>query len=474
MRRITPNPSRSTASWRTVALAAAVLLAGMAATGYAGNGSGPAAVQFSSAVGDINEDGFVDVLDLRTVVADLGSPPFGEPRSDVNDDGVVDVFDLARVARELGELAPRPLRGMSVERAFPALSFRHLTNLVQPEDGHDHLLVTEQAGRIRVFPNDQRVTQAGTFLDIRDRVSEAGNEEGLLGLAFHPDYVDNGHFYVYYSAANPRRSVVSRFSVSEDDPQTADPDSELAIMEISQPFSNHNGGQLSFGPDGYLYIGLGDGGSGGDHPHGNGQNQATLLGSVLRIDVDGRSDGKNYSVPPDNPFVAIADDCETICAEIWAYGLRNPWRFSFDRRSGTLWLADVGQSSWDEIDVVRVGSNYGWNIMEGARCFSPSTGCNTTGLELPVWDYARSGGNCSVTGGYVYLGRGMPSLVGAYVYGDFCSGNIWGLRYDSNTVTEQMLLADSELLITSFREDLAGNLYILSRDGGIYRLVDAQ
>ena len=472
MRLATATHLRSPALWRTVAMAAAVLVAGMVATGYADRGSGPRTVQLSAGLGDVNEDGFVDVLDLRTVVANLGSAPFEELQSDVNGDGVVDVFDLALVARELGELAPRPLRGMSVERAFPALSFRHLTNLVHPDDGHDHILVTEQAGRIRVFPNDQLAAQAGTFLDIRDRVSEAGNEEGLLGLALHPDYMDNGHFYVYYSAANPRRSVVSRFSVSEDDPQAADPESEFVIMEISQPFSNHNGGQLSFGPDGYLYIGLGDGGSGGD-PLGNGQNRATLLGSVLRIDVDGRSDGKNYSVPPDNPFVAIADGCETICAEIWAYGLRNPWRFSFDRRSGTLWLADVGQSSWEEVDVVKAGFNYGWNIMEGANCFSPRTGCDTTGLELPVWEYARSGGNCSVTGGYVYLGRGMPSVVGAYVYGDFCSGNIWGLRYDGNTVTEQMLLVDSELLITSFGEDLAHNLYVLSRDGGIYRLVQS-
>ena len=348
-----------------------------------------------------------------------------------------------------------------------------MTNLVQPDDGHDQILVTEQAGRIRVFPNDQRVAQEGTFLDIREGVSEAGNEEGLLGLAFHPDYMDNGHFYLYYSAANPRRSVVSRFSVSDSDPAEADPDSEHVIMEISQPFSNHNGGQLSFGPDGYLYIGLGDGGSGGD-PRGNGQKRATLLGSVLRIDVDARSGGKNYRVPPDNPFVAIADGCETICEEIWAYGLRNPWRFSFDRRSSILWLADVGQSSWEEVDVVKAGSNYGWNIMEGAHCFSPSAGCDATSLELPVWEYARSGGNCSVTGGYVYLGRGMPSLVGAYVYGDFCLGNIWGLRYDGDTVTEQILLVDSELLITSFGEDLAHNLYILSRGGGIYRLVDAE
>ena len=364
---------------------------------------------------------------------------------------------------------PQPLRTMRVERAFPNLNFQRLTNLVQPDDGHDHIFVTEQAGSIRVFLNDQRATKADIFLDITDRVKEADNEEGLLGLAFDPDYKNNGYFYVYYSAAGPRRSVVSRFSVSKGDPKMADPDSEFVIMEILQPFGNHNGGQLAFGPDGYLYIGLGDGGGGGD-PGGNGQNTGTLLGSILRIDVRRVSDDKNYRVPPDNPFVGVTGARE----EIWAYGLRNPWRFSFDEHTGFLWVGDVGQSSWEEIDVVKKGLNYGWNIMEGRHCFSPRTDCEEAGLELPLVEYSLSAGNCSAIGGYVYRGRGIPSLLGAYVYGDFCSGNIWGLRYDGELVTEQMLLVDSDLLVTSFGQDLARNLYILSRNDGIYHLVTAE
>ena len=363
---------------------------------------------------------------------------------------------------------PSPLRAMQVERTFPNLTFQRLTNLVQPDDGQDHIFVTEQPGRVRVFPNDQQASEAQIFLDIRNRVSEVDNEEGLLGLAFDPNYKSNGYFYVYYSAANPRRSVVSRFSVSGNDPNVADPDSEFIIMEIPQPYGNHNGGQIAFGPDGYLYVGLGDGGAGGD-PLGNGQNTGTLLAAILRVDVGGVSDGDNYRIPPDNPFAGVGGARE----EIWAYGLRNPWRFSFDKATGLLWVADVGQDRWEEIDVVEKGLNYGWNIMEGRHCFSPSVGCDMTGLELPLAEYDHSDG-CSITGGYVFRGSGMTSLLGAYVYGDFCSGKIWGLRYDGESVTEQMLLVDSNLLIASFGQDLAGNLYILSRNEGIYRLVPAE
>ena len=218
-----------------------------------------------------------------------------------------------------------------------------------------------------------------------------------------------------------------------------------------------------------MYIGLGDGGSGGD-PQDNGQNRGTLLGSLLRIDVSGGFEGKNYRIPSDNPFVGVSGTRD----EIWAYGLRNPWRFSFDRQTGTLWLADVGQDSWEEVDMIRKGSNYGWNTMEGAHCFSPSTGCDQTGLELPVAEYGnnRSEG-CSITGGYLFRGPGTPSLLGAYVYGDFCSGKIWGLRYDGGSVTELTLLVDSVLRISSFGEDQAGNLYVLDHSEGIYKLVPA-
>ena len=417
---------------------------------------------------DVNEDGFVDSLDLRVVVANFGPRSFGNPRADVNGDGVMDICDLALVARNLGRLAPQPLQAMRVERAFPNLTFQSLTNLAQPDDERNHMFATEQAGRIRVFPNDQAATRAGTFLDIGGRVSQGDNEEGLLGLAFDPGYRNNGYFYVYYSAATPRRSVVSRFSVSQNNPNVADSQSEFVIMEIPQPFGNHNGGQLAFGPDGYLYVGLGDGGSSGD-PDGNGQNTSTLLGSMLRIDVSGTSGGKNYRIPPDNPFVGSGGAQE----EIWAYGLRNPWRFSFDAHTGTLWMGDVGQNKWEEIDVVERGLNYGWKIMEGLHCFSPGAGCDQTALKLPVAEYGHSDG-CSVTGGYVYRGRGIPSLLGAYVYADFCSGKIWGLRYDGGFVTERMLLVDSDLFIASFGQDASRNLYILSRNDGIYRLVPAE
>ena len=451
-------------------LGATVLLTGFPLSTPSILGGSDAAVLTitDSSAADVNDDGFVDLRDLRIVAANLGLPPFGQRRADVSGDNIVDICDLALVAQNLGRLVPQPLRAMRVERAFPNLSFQRLTSFVQPEGGAlaNRIFVTEQPGRIRVFPNDQQAAQADLFLDITSRVSEASNEEGLLGLAFDPGVGANGYFYVYYSATSPRRSVLSRFSVSLDDPNVGDPNSEFIIMEIPQPFSNHNGGQIAFGPDGYLYVGLGDGGSGGD-PLGHGQNKGTLLGSILRIDVGGASDEKNYRIPSDNPFAGDAG----ARGEIWAYGLRNPWRFSFDERTGLLWLGDVGQNAWEEVDIIRKGLNYGWNVMEGLHCFTPTTGCDQTGLELPVQEYTLVGANCSIIGGYVYRGRGLPSLLGAYVYGDFCSSRIWGLRYDDGAVTEQMLLLDSDLFITSFGQDRNGNLYILSRNQGFYRLV---
>ena len=357
---------------------------------------------------------------------------------------------------------------MAVERVFPNLTFRHLTNLVQPDDGLDRIFVTEQGGRILTFSNRQQVAAPALFLDLSSRVSEAGDEEGLLGLAFDPGYRRNGYFYVYYSAAGPRRSVVSRFSARQGGQGTADPESELIIMEIPQPYSNHNGGQLAFGPEGHLYVGLGDGGGSGD-PHGNGQNKATVLGSILRIDVAGSSEGERYRIPADNPFVGAPGARQ----EIWAYGFRNPWRFSFDRTTGLMWAADVGQNSWEEIDLVQKGVNFGWNVMEGSQCFSPRAGCERAGLQLPVAEYSSAEG-CSVIGGYVYRGARLPSLAGAYIYGDFCSGNIWGFRYDGGLREGPRLLAKSGLLITSFGLDFADELYILSRDSGIYRLAPAE
>ena len=357
-----------------------------------------------------------------------------------------------------------PLTKMVVEQAFPGVSFQEAVHLTYPEDGSNRLFLVLQPGRIMAFENDQSVSSVQTFLDISMRVNNRGNEEGLLGMAFDPEYRDNGYFYVYYSASPPRRSVVSRFAVSAADPNLADWNSEVVVLEVPQPFSNHNGGHLLFGPDGYLYIGLGDGGSGGD-PDGNGQNASTLLGAILRIDVSVLGREGTYRIPPDNPF---SDRADVGRPEVWAYGLRNPWRFTFDRQTGELWAADVGQNRFEEVDIILPGRNYGWNIMEGAHCFRDAS-CDQEGLEQPVAEYGRAGG-CSITGGYVFRGERLPSLHGAYVYGDFCSGKIWALRYDSASVTEHIELVESPLNISAFGEDQSGELYILSYGGGIYRL----
>ena len=287
---------------------------------------------------------------------------------------------------------------MKLEPAFPGLEFDRMVLLTYPDDGSGRLFLALQPGRIVVFENEPGVESAETFLDIRERVNDSGNEEGLLGLAFDPAFAENGYFYVNYTASVPRRTVVSRFSVDARNPDRADADSEAVFLEVAQPYQNHNGGHVAFGPDGMLYVGLGDGGWRGD-PRGNGQDLSTLLGSILRIDVSALDETGGYAAPPDNPF---ADDA-TARPEIWAYGLRNPWRFSFDRETGDLWAADVGQNRYEEIDLVRPGRNYGWNVMEGAHCYRQE-GCDTRGLELPVAEYGRDGG-CSVTGGYVYRER---------------------------------------------------------------------
>jgi glucose/arabinose dehydrogenase len=357
---------------------------------------------------------------------------------------------------------------VQVERVFPDLSFQEMTNLVQPDDTSGLIFISEQRGVIHAF-SANNPQQTDIFLDITDRVNKGGNEEGLLGLAFDPDYQENGYFYVYYSAADPRRSVLSRFGLNQENTHVADPQSEVIIMEVKQPYANHNAGQLAFGPDGYLYIGLGDGGSAGD-PQGNGQNLGTVLGSILRIDVSILSIAGDYAIPADNPFVGTLG----FRPEIWAFGLRNPWRFSFDLETGLLWAGDVGQDSWEEIDIIAKGANYGWNIMEGLHCYSPVTGCDPSGLTLPIVEYEHSQGRCSVTGGYVYRGDQITSLQGYYIYGDYCSGDIWALSYDGSAVTENMLVTDSGLSITSFGVDLVGNLYILDRGGGIYTLVETE
>ena len=360
-----------------------------------------------------------------------------------------------------GEPILKPLR---LEGVLAPLTIDSPTNLIQSDRGY--VFVTEQEGRV-LGVGEEHLTEehvfVDEFLDIRDRVSSRGSEEGLLGLALSPD--DERQLYVYYSAANPRQSVVSRFTAWGGS-SAADPESELVILEVEQPYPNHNGGQLAFGPDGYLYIGLGDGGSAGD-PQGNGQDTSTLLGSILRIDVSQATSEQPYAIPPGNPF---ADGGGR--PEIWAYGLRNPWRFSFDRDTGNLWAGDVGQNQWEEIDTIERGGNYGWNILEGNHCFAPRDGCEREGTIPPVWEYSLDGEPCSVIGGYVYRGAAIPWLTGAYVYGDFCSGKVYGLRYANGEVTEHKQLADTGLHIMSFAEDNTGELYLLSQRSGIYRLAD--
>ena len=360
-----------------------------------------------------------------------------------------------------------PLEIPQLIHAFPNISYSKAVHLAYPNDNTNHLFLVLQPGQVVSFSNEQETASATTFLDISTRVSTGGKEEGLLGFAFDPDYRTNGFFYVYYSAASPRRSVISRFSVSDDDSYQAKPDSELIILEIPQPFKNHNGGHLLFGPDGYLYIGLGDGGSRGD-PHGNGQNRKTLLGSILRIDVSATDSEHPYGIPVDNPFVGLVDGTRE---EIWAYGLRNPWRFTFDKANGQLWAGDVGQKGYEEVNIIRPGINYGWNIREGLHCYQPiEPSCNQKDLEPPIQEYSHKSGDCSITGGYVYRGERLPSLSGAYIYGDFCSGKVWALRYNGTEVTEHLELVNSGIQISAFAEDQNGEIYILSYGKQIYQL----
>jgi uncharacterized repeat protein (TIGR03806 family) len=366
-------------------------------------------------------------------------------------------------ARLMGSPDEQPTLG--VERAFPHLTFTRPVEFTHAGDGTDRLFVVEQDGRIRVFPNRSDGTDTKVFLDLRDVVRREHNEEGLLGLAFHPDFRTNGQFFVFYSGT-PRGSVVSRFRVSRDDPDRADRTSEEKLIQWTKPYGNHNGGCLRFGPDGQLYISVGDGGLGGD-PHANGQSLETLLAKILRIDVDHKDAGRNYAVPRDNPF---ADRGGNVCGEIWAYGLRNVWRFSFDRSTGTLWAGDVGQDRHEEIDVIVRGGNYGWNIREGKHALDPNAERSPVGAFIdPVLDYPRVEGK-SVTGGLVYRGRRLPELVGAYLYADFISGNVWALRWDGKRVTANRKIARTSLLISAFGEDEAGETYVTAFDGFVYRL----
>lgn len=360
---------------------------------------------------------------------------------------------------------------MNLEVAFPALTFNLAIDIQHAGDGSNRLFVAEQPGLIKVLPNDASTTEATIFLDIRDRIL-ANDRFGLLGLTFHPDYKNTGYFYIHYNAAAPDRSIISRFSVSTSDPDLADPSSELVILEVEQPHKFHNGGQLAFGSDGSLYIGFGDGGpfDGSPDPLSHGQNRSTLLGAFVRIDVDIPSADRNYSIPPDNPFVG---NIEGLREEIWAWGFRNPWRFSFDDVTGWLWTGDNGENFYEEIDIVEKGKNYGWKTMEAAHCYSPDVGCTTDGLTLPVREYGGSTSQRrSVIGGYVYRGRKNPELVGKYIYADFMTGQGWALTYDGIQNPSNAQLFAGQPGIATFGVDEQGELYMSNiHDGKIYRFV---
>lgn len=368
-------------------------------------------------------------------------------------------------------------------RAFENLIFERPIVITHANDGSNRVFVAEQDGIVKVFPNDPEVEEADVFLDIdeRCRYRDNQNEEGLLGFAFHPEFQTNGQVFVYYTTSSEdHTSFVSKFTLSKDDKNVVDPDSEEVLMKIEQPFWNHNGGTIAFGPDGFLYIGLGDGGSAND-PNGNGQNLTTVLGSIMRIDVNNTSEGLKYAIPEDNPFIN-----KTIKArrgkklkarpEIYAYGLRNVWRMSFDRETGTLWAADVGQNLWEEVNIIAKGGNYGWNIREATHWFRPD-GRDTSMENLidPVWEYHHDIGK-SITGGSVYRGSKVPALVGKYVYGDYVTGLIWALEHDgARTVANYSLTGitspDGEnvkLPIMTFGEDQGGEIYFGTTFGQLY------
>jgi len=340
-------------------------------------------------------------------------------------------------------------------------------NIAHAGDGTGRIFIIEQAGHIRIWKNGGLL--ATDFISITGRVSCCG-ERGLLGVAFPPGYASKQYFYVNYTNLSGHTRI-SRFQVTDDNPDVADPNSEEILLTIDQPYSNHNGGHLAFGPvDGYLYIGMGDGGSAGD-PLNNGQNPGVMLGKMLRIDVEGTA--QPYGIPPTNPYTQTTGYLD----EIWALGMRNPWRYSFDRQAHDLWIADVGQNSWEEVDYQPAaspgGENWGWRLMEGNHCYNPPTGCNPNNdLDLPLWEYSHSLG-CSVTGGYVFRGPGYQRMQGVYFYADYCSGRLWGLRNSGGWQNAELL--DTSYTVTTFGEDEPGNLYMAhyaNTAGVVYKVGD--
>jgi glucose/arabinose dehydrogenase len=424
---------------------------------------------------DLTNDGMVNFGDMGQLKQRFFST---DPHADLNGDGRVNFTDLGMAKAAFFDppgpsgLATSNVR-IAVRRVFPTLSFSSPVAMLQAPGDSRHWFVLEQEGYVRSFPNVEDPMSAVTFLDIEDRVKCCG-EGGLLGFAFHPDYPRTPLAYVSYTrqgpdAQTPLISYISEFRTN-DGGATLDPASERPLLTLNQPYTNHKGGGIAFGPDGYLFIGFGDGGSGGD-PQNHAQNRNDLLGDFLRIDVNVTPPAR-YAIPPDNPFAGNASCIGTSgCPEIYASGLRNPWRWSFDTATGTLWAGDVGQETWEEISIIERGKNYGWRCYEGNANYNTG-GCAPAGnYAFPVAAYNHTQG-IAVTGGYVYHGRLLPALEGVYLYGDYGSGRIWGI--DANREPLPNMLLDTPRTISAFGQGLDGEVYIVDiGGGGIYRIEPA-
>jgi glucose/arabinose dehydrogenase len=422
-------------------------------------------------------------------------PNFGKPTKgfiSLQDHGNPVAFRNIKVRELKDGQVPNPIDGelaVKTTLAFPKLQWTGWNPegddgkpaplrpilLTHAGDGSNRIFVPSQQGIIHVFENKPDVKQTKVFLDLSKKVvyKDTENEEGLLGMAFHPKYKENGQFFIFYNTTSaPHTTVVSRFRVSKDNPNQADAAFEEELLRVEHPYWNHKGGTIAFGPDGHLYIALGDGGAGND-PHGNGQNLGVLLGKILRIDVDHKSDGKNYAIPKDNPFVSK----QKARPEIYAYGLRNVWRLAFDRGTGVLWAGDVGQNLWEEINLIVNGGNYGWSIREGKNPFGQKGADARADIVEPIWEYDHEVGK-SITGGSVYRGKQVPALTGSYIYADYVTGKLWALKYDTakKQVVGNYSIPSPQMPVISFGEDEQGEVYftIVTPNGqGIFKFEPA-